>query len=113
MRNKLGNAKTITADGIVHDSQKEAIRWSELKLMERVGEIRNLKRQVRYELIPKQEGERAVVYIADFVYEDARTGETMVEDVKGYRNPSSATYAKFVMKRKMMLYFHGIKVREV
>ena len=56
--------------------------------------------------------ERAVKYRADFVYKD-KNGETVVEDVKGYRDPSSAGFAKFVLKRKLMLYVHGIRIREV
>ena len=53
----------------------------------------------------------AVVYIADFVYQ--KDGQTVVEDVKGFRDPSSATYAKFVLKRKMMLWIHGIRIKEI
>lgn len=111
--NKCGNRKTKTSDGVIHDSQKEANRWVELRLMERAGVISGLKRQVKYELLPKQGKERGVDYIADFEYTDTKTGQKVVEDVKGYRNPSSAVYARFVLKRKMMLYFHGIEVKEV
>ncbi len=111
--NKLKNIKTRTADGILHASKREAERWVELNLMQRIGEIKSLERQVKFSLLPKQDGEREVSYIADFVYVDTRTGEKIVEDAKGYKNPSSATYAKFVLKRKMMLYFYGIKVKEV
>lgn len=62
----------MTMDGVLHDSQKEANRWAELKLLERVGLIKDLRRQVEYELIPAQyvDGkcvERAVKYKADFV----------------------------------------------
>ena len=67
---KYGNIKTTTSDGITHDSIKEANRWCELKLLERAGKIRLLQRQVKYALIPKQEGEREVSYIADFVYHE-------------------------------------------
>ena len=52
--NKYYNQKTYTSDGILHASQKEAQRWSELKLLQRAGEISDLKRQVEYELIPDQ-----------------------------------------------------------
>lgn len=40
-------------------------------------------------------------------------GKTVVEDVKGYRDPSSAAYAKFVIKRKLMLERYGIQIQEV
>ena len=108
---KYGNIKTTTSDGITHDSIKEASRWCELKLLERAGKIRHLQRQVKYHLIPRQEGEREVCYIADFVYQE--DGKLVVEDVKGYRDPSSAGYAKFVIKRKLMLERYGIQIREV
>lgn len=115
-RNKYHNKK-ITVDGITFDSLKEANRWKELKLLERAGEITDLKRQVKFELIPSQKAdgkvlEREVNYIADFVYKN-KAGLEVVEDVKGYRDPSSAGYAKFVLKRKMMLYFHHIQIKEI
>lgn len=132
---KLNN-KSITIDGIEFDSKKEGNRYCELKLLLRAGEISNLELQKRYELIPAQyetvetgeyykvgpkKGqpktkqvclEQSVVYIADFVYQD-KNGQTIVEDVKGFRDTSSATYAKFVLKRKMMLWIHGIKIKEI
>ena len=101
---KYGNIKTVTSDGIKHDSIKEANRWCELKLLERAGRIQDLQRQVKYELIPKQEGERAVYYIADFVYTE--NGQKVVEDVKGMRTKD------YKLKKKLMLYFHGIKIKE-
>lgn len=104
---KYGNRKVATSDGIIHDSQKEAVRWTELKLLERSGEITDLQRQVKYELIPPQKGERAVFYIADFVYTDNRTGETVVEDTKGFRTK------EYIIKRKLMLWVHGIKINEI
>ena len=107
--NKYYAHKTMTPDGIIHDSRKEADRWQELKLMERAGLISELQRQVRYELIPKQPGERACYYVADFVYRDNRSGETVVEDVK-----SAATRTpEYVIKRKLMLYMLGIRIREI
>jgi hypothetical protein len=131
---KLNN-KSIVIDGIEFQSQKEGKRYAELKLLQRAGEISDLELQKKYELIPAQYeivetgehykvGERkgqpktkrvcieqSVVYIADFVYQ--KNGQTVVEDVKGYRDPSSATYAKFVLKRKMMLWIHGIRIKEI
>ena len=104
MANKYGNVKTVTSDGIKHDSIKEANRWCELKLLERAGLIQDLQRQVKYELIPKQDGERPVYYIADFVY--CENGKKVVEDVKGCRTEV------YKLKKKMMLYFHGISIKE-
>ena len=97
-------------DGQLFDSQKEARRYAELKLLERAGQIRNLRRQIKYELIPAQKihvriAERACSYIADFVYEE--NGQTVVEDVKGFRTK------EYLIKRKLMLRVHGIRIREV
>lgn len=126
-RNKYHSTKT-TVNGIKFDSAKEAQRWSELSIMQRAGLISNLQRQVKYELIPSQYEEvitytpkrhqekkkkvlleQGISYIADFVYE--KDGKTVVEDVKGYREGQA--YALFKIKRKLMLYIHGIKVVEV
>lgn len=116
---KYGNKK-VTVDGIEFDSIKEAKRYSELNMLQRGGVIKDLELQKKYVLIPKQRNEengkvieRECSYIADFVYQDVKTGQTIVEDVKGYRDPSSAAYAKFVIKRKLMLWKYGIKVAEV
>lgn len=106
---KYGNRKVIR-DGITFDSTKEARRWSELLLLERAGAIQNLRRQVKYELIPSQRiagkvVERACTYIADFVYSE--NGVEVVEDTKGFKTP------EYVIKRKLMLWRHGIRIREV
>lgn len=105
---KYHNKKT-EVDGIVFDSKKEAGRYIVLKMMEETGEIRDLRRQVKYELIPKQriDGKihREVYYIADFVY--IKDGEIVVEDVKGFRTDV------YKLKRKMMKAKYGIEVKEV
>ena len=104
--NKYG-AKKITdpATGYVFDSKAEFTRWCELRLLERAKKISDLKRQVSFELIPKQEGERACTYVADFVYIDEH-GKTVVEDTKGVRTDA------YRIKRKLMLWVHGIKIKE-
>lgn len=123
--NKCRNRKVKTSDGIVHASKKEASRWLELKLLERAGKIKDLKRQVKFVLIPAQREqgtigkrggikqgkllERELSYIADFVYTE--NGKMVVEDAKGYKG--GTVYALFVIKRKLMLYVHNIQVREI
>lgn len=128
--NKYGNKKIIlVSDGkeITFDSVAEAHRYRELKLLEKAGKIKNLQMQVKYVLIPaqyeeaqiKSKGkqkrgkciERECAYFADFVYME--NGELIVEDVKGYRNPASPAYAKYTIKRKLMLYVYGIRIKEV
>lgn len=109
------NAHKVYFDRIAFDSRKEANRWAELKLLERAGVISDLDRQVRFELIPNQRDEnnkvveRKIDYIADFVY--TKDGNRIVEDVKGYKG--SIAYQIFVIKRKLMLYNYGIKIKEV
>lgn len=121
---KYGNRK-ITRDGLTFDSIKEYRRWCELSLLERAGEITGLERQVKYVIIPAQYApdtvtargkikrgkllERECAYVADFRYQ--MDGETVVEDVKGYKDGQA--YALFVIKRKLMLSVHGIMVKEV
>jgi len=104
--NKFGAVKSGK-----HASKKEARRSAELTLMQKAGEIHNLREQVPYILIPAQRDdsgkllERQIKYIADFVYE--RGGNEIVEDTKGFRT------ADYILKRKMLLFFHGIRVVEV
>lgn len=104
-RSKYCAHKTMF-DGIAFDSKREAQRYAELRVLERAGEISNLRIQVPYELIPKQDAERPVYYIADFVYLD-HDGEEIVEDVKGVKTPV------YIIKRKLMLHRYGIKIQEV
>ncbi len=110
--NKYG-ARKVTMNGQAFDSVKEAKRYRELCLLEAAGTIDHLRCQVPYVLLPAQQAgsitERAVSYVADFMYEQA--GRTVVEDVKGCRQGSA--YALFAVKRKLMLYVYGIHVVEV
>ena len=124
---KYGNRK-VNINGDVFDSRKEYRRWQELKLLERSGKITDLRRQVKYVLIPHQREysneiyksgknkgkckpgkivERECSYIADFVYFDVEKYQLVVEDTKGVRTKD------YVIKRKMMLYVHGIRIVEV
>lgn len=85
-------------------SKKESHRAYELGLLVQCGAITHLREQVKYEIIPKQEGERASHYIADFEY--IENGHPITEDCKGFRTP------EYRLKRKLMLLVHGIKIRE-
>lgn len=123
---KYHNRK-ITVDGITFDSVKEANRYKELKILERAGQVHDLQLQVKFKLIPAQREwtdettksgkpkkgkviEHECSYIADFTYKN-RFGLLVVEDVKGYKK--GAAYDLFVVKRKLMLWIHGIQVKEV
>lgn len=105
------NNKKVTVNGQVFDSKKEARRYKELLLLEKAGVIKNLSRQVKFVLIPSQRDENGKVierecsYKADFKYEEGI--KTVVEDVKGFRTK------EYIIKRKLMLYQYGIRIREV
>lgn len=108
--------KKITYNGESYDSVKEYQRHDELKLLEKAGRIHGLERQKKFPLLPSQKDPktgkvvlRGVGYVADFVYQI--DGKTIVEDVKGYRG--GGAYALFTLKKKMMLYFHGILIKEI
>lgn len=127
-------SKKVSVDGMAFDSKKEYKRWCQLCLLQKAGKITGLDRQVKFELIPAQyrtveTGERykrnapklgiragdpktkevciekACVYYADFVYRE--DGRQVVEDAKGVRTEA------YKIKRKLMLYIYGIKIREV
>lgn len=104
MANKYGNARP-KYKGKRFDSGIEMLRYRHLLAQEKKGAISDLRRQVRYTIIPKQDGESAAAYVADFVYN--RGGVEVVEDVKGYRTDL------YILKRKMMLYNLGIRIHEV
>jgi hypothetical protein len=111
MPSKYGNRKT-TLNGVEFDSHKEAQRYAQLRLLERAGRITNLRCQVKYILIPAQRDEKGKLlerecsYVADFVYFDLTLGREVVEDAKGYRTDA------YKLKKKMMLWFHGIQITE-
>lgn len=121
--NKYGSkygAKKITRNEETFDSAKEYRRYCELCLLEKAGEIKELKRQVPFELIPTQREpdtigargavkpgkllEKSVVYNADFTYYE--NGVFVVEDTKGMRTKD------YIIKRKLMLYIHKIRIKE-
>lgn len=113
--------KKIEIDGKIFDSRKEARRYKELSLLERAGAIQDLKTQVKFILIPTQREadtigkrggvhkgkviEKECAYIADFVYME--NGKKVVEDTKGFKTKD------YIIKRKLMLYVHNIRVKEV
>ena len=119
-RRKYHNRK-IERDGLVFDSAKEYRRWCDLQLLQASGMISNLRRQVEFPLLPVQREpdtvgpkggrkkgkviEKGVSYVADFVYDE--DGQQVVEDTKGMRT------REYILKRKLMLYTYGIRIREV
>lgn len=111
---KYGNRK-VTVGGETFDSQREYDRYCQLRLMEKAGLIKELRRQVKFVLIPSQKkngkvAERECAYYADFVYlEKVGLGEwqTVVEDAKGMKTEV------YKIKKKLMRYVYGYEVKEV
>lgn len=115
----------ITIGSKVFDSKKESKRWQELCLLQRAGQITDLQRQVKFVLIPTQyekfprysdktgkrlkDGirtlEQECSYVADFAY--MKDGKQVVEDTKGVKTKD------YIIKRKLMLHVHGIRIKEV
>lgn len=123
MRNKYLNKKT-EIDGIVFDSRREAKYYLYLKNLLESDKIRDLQRQVPYELVPavwedkivhlktkdktvRRQVQRPITYIADFVYVDCTDNATKVIDCKGFRTK------EYMLKKKMMRAFKGIDIIEV
>jgi len=107
---KYGNTQ-VTDAGIKFDSKAEHKRWQYLVMLEKAKEIKDLKLQVPFVLIPAQVRpsggiERAMTYIADFAYL-TRAGAYVVEDVKGVSTDT------WIIKRKLMLFVFGIEVMEI
>lgn len=103
-------SRKITKDGMTFDSQKEYRRFCELSLLQKAGKVTDLQMQVKFELIPSQriDGkvvERPCTYVADFVYME--NGKRVVEDTKGFKTKD------YIIKRKLMLHVHGIRIKEV
>ena len=111
-KNKYGARQLTAPDGQKFDSVKEYHRWGCLRLLERAGKIKDLKRQVKYVLIPAQRDktgkviEREMSYIADFEYFDLSKGAKVTEDCKGYKTDV------YKIKKKLMLWVHGIHIHE-
>ncbi|MFS1428927.1 DUF1064 domain-containing protein [Vibrio splendidus] len=97
-------AKKTEVDGIMFDSGHEAHRYQDLKLLEKIGEISDLKLQPKFPL--EVNGILICKYYADFSYFDHTKGESVVEDVKGFRTK------EFILKKKLMMAVHGIDVFE-
>ena len=120
MYRKFKNKTVSTAEG-VFDSMLEYEHWLELKARAEAGEIQDLRRQVPFELIPRQTEwvekqlktktkmveifrEHPVNYIADFVYYE--NGKQIIEDSKGMPTPD------YIIKRKLMRW-QGTPITEV
>ena len=107
-RNKYGSYKVVNELG-KFDSKREYQRYLQLLHLQEEGFISDLKRQVPFILLPKQtdankKSLRELKYIADFTYKEG--SREVVEDCKGYRT------SEYKIKKKLMLWMHGITIRE-
>lgn len=118
-RSKYGNRKVVR-DGIKFDSEREAARFGELKVLRAMGRIRDLRLQANFTLVEGYttiDGERIkpMVYCADFTYERPtepdRNGTVYwlreAEDAKGMKTKD------YLLKKKLMQDKYGITIREV
>lgn len=108
---KYHNTKTFI-NGIKFDSKLEAKRYTELKLLEKQGLIKDLTIQPSYELIPSfkknNKTYRKTQYIADFSYYDIDLDKTIVEDTKGFKTDV------YLLKKKLFEYnYPNLTIREV
>jgi Protein of unknown function (DUF1064) len=103
------NAKPCEVNGIKYRSQKEMKRHQDLLLMEKAGQISDLKREVPFVLFPSTtingKKVREVKYIADYTYFNLR-GELICEDTKGFRTPV------YKLKKIMMKHIWDIDILE-
>ena len=99
--------KRTEVDGLVFASQKEALRYQELKLLERAGEIFNLMWQRPFQI--EVNGVKICKYVADFTYSE-KGGWYVTEDIKSDVTRKLPAYR---LKKKLMLAVHGIEIREV
>lgn len=100
---KYGAIRT-EVDGFKFASKKEAGRYSQLKLLERAGEITELRLQPRYPLTVN--GVKVCTYVGDFAYRDKASG-FVLEDVKGVKTET------YKLKAKLFAALHGFPITEV
>jgi hypothetical protein len=108
-KNKYGN-KRCEYNGIKFQSKKEMERWKELILLQFCNEISDLKRQERFEIMPRYENQRPTYYVADFVYFDNKSENCIIEDVKSEATRKNKVY---ILKKKLMKLYWGIDIVEI
>jgi hypothetical protein len=92
------NNKHTWIDGICFDSQLEARRYGQLKLLQRAGMIKGFCRQPEFVLVEGNEQQLAITYKADFIVFNLNRTVT-VEDTKGYESEQwKRTYKMFKAK---------------
>ncbi len=105
----MNKYRNVPTDGFA--SKKEAARYQELLLLQRAGEIRDLRTQVRFKFdkLRYEPSGRTPFYVADFAYIEGSDSKFIVEDVKSSITANNPAYK---LKKALMRYFHGIEIRE-
>lgn len=107
MASKYNNKRTAV-DGFVFDSKREAARYGDLKLLEKMGKIKDLcadKAKLRYKLGVNHQ--LICVYVADFRYFDVQSKKEVIEDVKGMKT------AVYKLKKKLLKAITNIEITEI
>lgn len=122
-KNKF-NAVKATYRGMTFDSRKELKRYLYLLHLQKSGVISQLRRQVRFRIIPPLYGmrqvchaktivlrpyiiDRAAYYTCDFLYRE--NGKIIIEDVK---SAETAKLKDYILRRKLvirMVYSHNAR----
>jgi hypothetical protein len=116
-KSKFGNTVVIDPDHGRFDSKREHKQFYELLLRQRIGEIRNLQRQVKFKFGDLEtgrhvltEGNRTLSYLADYTFEElGKDGDWsyVVADSKGCKTK------EYLIKKALMRYFYNINIREM
>lgn len=112
------HARKVEIDGYTFDSQREARRYNELRMLERAGKISGLEVHPKWTFgsgarllrsLPKANGATGapITYAADFAYFCTERNARIIEDVKGLDTPVSR------IKRALLWYFHALEVEIV
>lgn len=113
-RSKYG-AEPCEVEGLRFDSKKEGARYADLRLLEKVGAIRELEPSPERPMKPKYDliasnGEVIGHYTGDFRFFDVRSGQVVVEDVK---SPQTRKNTAYRLRKRLLRACWGIEIREI
>ena len=97
------NAKKAELEGIVFDSYKEMSKYAELRVLQKMGQVKSIELQPEFQLQegyigPDGKKVRPIIYRADFLVTYA-DGQQVVIDTKGFKTPVYAMKKKMLLKR--------------
>lgn len=104
-RYKRSPKEDRTWNSRLYDSKNE-MNWAiKLHTLNDAGKIKELREQVKFVLVPKDAENRAICYVADFVF--IESGKEVVMDAKGHKTQL------YTLKKRLMKFLHGIEIEEV